>query len=338
MSGPAPAVAATRVAVRRVLAELLDESRTGSEPSSTRPLVLVACSGGADSVALAAAVAFEAPRAGVRAGAVVVDHGLQEGSADVAKKAAQTCREVGLYPVEVTRVEVDPGAAGGPEAAARASRYAAFERVANRHGARAVLLAHTLNDQAEQVLLGLMRGSGARSLAGMPERRGLYRRPFLDLGVDVTRAACEAQGLAVWSDPHNSDERFSRVRARRLLEAAEQELGPGVVAGLARSARLLRTDADALDGLATSAADELGPPPWSVEALTVLDPAVRGRVWRLLASHAGVAQGALTSTHVDRLEDLLLTWRGQGGVHLPGGAVVARARGEVYVQRPADSG
>lgn len=127
--------------------------------------VLVALSGGTDSLALAAATAFEAPRAGLRAGAVIVDHGLQTGSADVAERAAAQARELGLDPVLVRRVEV--GTDGGPEAAAREARYAALAEAASETGASAVFLGHTLDDQAETVLLGLARGSGAASLSGM---------------------------------------------------------------------------------------------------------------------------------------------------------------------------
>ncbi|HEY8720806.1 tRNA lysidine(34) synthetase TilS, partial [Pengzhenrongella sp.] len=185
MSGPAPAVAAARLAVRADLADLPDGA-----------LVLVACSGGPDSLALAAATAFVAPRAGLRAGAVVVDHGLQRGSARVADDAATACRVLGLAPVRVVRVDV--GARGGPEAAARTARYDALEAAAVELGAAAVLLGHTLDDQAETVLLGLARGSGARSLAGMPARRGSLRRPLLGLRRADTLAVCAALGLEPW--------------------------------------------------------------------------------------------------------------------------------------------
>jgi tRNA(Ile)-lysidine synthase len=152
------------------------------------PTVLVALSGGADSLALAAATAFEAPRAGgdadlrtrggagLRAGAVIVDHGLQDGSADVAERAAAQARALGLDPVLVRRVEV--GTDGGPEAAARDARYAALAAAASETGAIAVLLGHTLDDQAETVLLGLARGSGGASLSGMaPVMRARLRPP-----------------------------------------------------------------------------------------------------------------------------------------------------------------
>ena len=231
MTGPHPATAATRVAVRRRLARI-EQVQGGS-------VVLVACSGGADSLALAAAVAFEVPRMGLSAGAVIVDHGLQEGSSAVACRAAEQCRGLGLNPVEVVTVKVALSGAG-PEAAARDARYQAFEAVAERFGAVAVLLGHTRDDQAEQVLLGLARGSGARSLSGMPARRGPYLRPFLGLARTTTVAACEAAGLTASVDPQNSDPSYGRVRARALLPPLEAVLGLGTVAALARSADLPR--------------------------------------------------------------------------------------------------
>ncbi|GEA88105.1 tRNA lysidine(34) synthetase TilS [Cellulomonas cellasea] len=251
MAGPAPVVAAARTAVARAL----DDVPAGS-------LVLVACSGGADSLALAAATAFVAERSSrgsrgsraLRAGAVVVDHGLQPGSADVAAAAAVTCRVLGLDPVEVVRV--DAGGPGGPEAAARDVRYAALAATAQRLGAAAVLLGHTLDDQAEGVLLGLARGSGARSLAGMAARRDLLRRPFLGLRRADTEAVCAAHGLTPWHDPTNTPapgDRAAPVRSRvrgEALPVLEDVLGPGVAVALARTAALLREDADALDALA----------------------------------------------------------------------------------------
>lgn len=235
--GPHPAVAAVRAAVRAALADL--------EPGDR---VLVACSGGPDSTALAAATAFEAQRRGWQAGGITVDHGLQPGSAERAEQVAALLRELGLFPVEIASVSVS--GAGGPEAAARRARYAALDAAADRHAARAVLLGHTRDDQAETVLLGLARGSGARSLAGMPARSldGRYRRPLLGLERSIAREACVAAGLPVWEDPHNADAAYTRVRVRRrVLPVLEQELGPGIAAALARTADLLRADADALD-------------------------------------------------------------------------------------------
>ena len=319
MTGPHAAVAATRVAVRRELARI--------KPGG---LVLVACSGGADSLALAAAVAFEAPRAGLTAGAVIVDHGLQEGSPAVAGRSAEQCRVLGLDPVEVVTVQV-ASEGGGPEGQARDARYAAFEEVAERLGAAVVMLGHTRDDQAEQVLLGLARGSGARSLSGMPARRGPYVRPLLCVPRATTTAACEAAGLTAWVDPHNSDPAYGRVRARALLPLLETELGPGAVAALARSADLLREDADALDDLAARARAEIGQGPAEVTGLLTMPRAIRTRVLRLLAIEAGCPPGALVATHVDALDSLVTGWRGQGPVDLPGQVQGSRSGGRVLV-------
>lgn len=333
MTGPHRAIAAIRVAVRRALAQIEQVKQGG--------LVLVACSGGADSLALAAAVAFEAPRGGLSAGAVIVDHDLQEGSLAVAERAADQCRRLGLDPVEVVTVQVGSsgpgsgsGSGSGPEARARDARYRAFEDVLERFGAVAVLLGHTRDDQAEQVLLGLARGSGARSLSGMPARRGPYVRPLLGVARTTTLAACEAAGLTAWVDPHNSDPAYGRVRARALLPVLETELGPGTVAALARSADLLREDADALDGLAARALSELSElgSRWvEAAALLRLPRAIRTRVWRLLALEAGCSPGALISTHIESLDTLVTCWRGQGPIDLPGHVQGSRSAGRVLV-------
>ena len=249
--GPHPAVAQARACVRRCLGDL--------EPGD---LVLAACSGGADSLALAAALAHEAPRLGLRGGGVTVDHGLQEGSAAQAARVAAGLGALGLDPVRQVRVTVDglPGA-GGPEAAARHARYTALEQVADQTGAAAVLLGHTRDDQAETVLLGLARGSGARALAGMPARRGRFRRPLLGLSRATLREACLAQRLDPWDDPHNGDPSYARVRVRReVLPALEEALGPGIAEALARSAAQLRADCEALDDIARGEAWRIQPP------------------------------------------------------------------------------
>jgi tRNA(Ile)-lysidine synthase len=195
----------------------------------------------------------------------------------------------------------------------------------------AVLLGHTRDDQAEQVLLGLARGSGARSLSGMPARRGPYVRPLLGLARATTAAACEAEGLTAWVDPHNSDPAYGRVRARALLPALETALGRGTVAALARSADLLRDDADALDDLAAQARGELGPGQVDALGLRRLPRAVRTRVWRLLALEAGCPRGALLASHIEALDTLVTRWRGQGPIDLPGYVQGSRADGRVFL-------
>ncbi|NKX52246.1 tRNA lysidine(34) synthetase TilS, partial [Arthrobacter deserti] len=241
-----PLAGSARNQLRAVL-ELLPEG-SGSAPGRP-PLLLVACSGGPDSLALAAVAAFfgRLRRDGTRAfrvGAVVVDHGLQEGSAAVAERTRGQLEGLGLAPVQVRRVQVQ-GAGTGPEAAARAARYAALGEAAAEPGAAAVLLGPTLDDQAEQVLLGLGRGSGTRSLAGMPQRRGIFLRPFLALRRADTEALCRLEGLRPWHDPTNEDPAFMRSRVRsQVLPFLEEQLGPGVAQALWRSAQILRADAD----------------------------------------------------------------------------------------------
>ncbi|GAA4511034.1 tRNA lysidine(34) synthetase TilS [Actinoallomurus oryzae] len=316
--GPDPAVAAVRLAVRHALATV-----------EAGDLVLVACSGGADSLALAGALAFEAARSGHQAGGVTVDHGLQEGSDERAAGVAATLSELGLEPAEVRTVTV--GSEGGVEAAARTARYAALDAAAAGHRAAAVLLGHTLDDQAETVLLGLARGSGARSLAGMPAVSGIYRRPLLELGRDLTRRACLAMGLTPWDDPHNHDHAFARARVRAdVLPALEKGLGPGITAALARTARMLRDDADALDAwaaeaLAGAAEDEPGAVrALGVRALAGLPRAVRTRVLHRTAIEAGSPPGTLAAVHVDAVDALVTAWHGQSYVDLPGRVRVRR--------------
>jgi tRNA(Ile)-lysidine synthase len=311
------AVAAVRLAVRRSL---------GGLPSGS--LVLVACSGGADSLALASATAFLAPRLGVRAGLVTVDHGLQEGSAGRALDVAQWARGVGFELAEVASVSVD-GLPGGPEAAARSARYAALSAVAERCQAAAVLVGHTRDDQAETVLLALARGAGPRGMAGMPYRRGVFLRPLLGVSRGETRKACAALGLVAWADPHNVDPAYARARVRAdALPALVAALGPGVVDNLARTAGQLAADSAFLDSLAadalSSARTQAG---LSVLSLSGLDLALRSRVMHSWALELGVPGGALSHRHVGALDALVVDWHGQGAVALPGGILVGRRTG-----------
>ena len=344
--GPGAAVAEVRNAVRACLADL---------PAGQ--VVLVACSGGADSLALAAALAFVAPRAGLQGGGVTVDHGLQPGSAGRAAQVAAQLTVLGLDPVRSVAVTVaQPGQAGGLEAAARAARYGALQDAAAGCGAAAVLLGHTLDDQAETVLLGLARGSGGRSLAGMPARRGCYRRPLLGVRRSATAAACAELGLEPWHDPHNADYRFTRARVRhQALPALEAALGPGVAEALARTAGQLRADAECLDGLAfaesgqlrgtgsagagsagagsagaDAPADGSDPVGLDVAGLAALPAAIRTRVLRDAAVRAGCPPGALAAGHIGQVEALVTAWRGQRWTDLPGGVRARRQAGKVW--------
>ncbi|MGO2541681.1 MAG: tRNA lysidine(34) synthetase TilS [Specibacter sp.] len=264
---------------RAMVGGLMGLKTTGrNRPVDNPPLVLVGCSGGPDSLALAAVCAFFARRGEVRVGAVVVDHQMQAGSADVARSTAAALRGLGLDPVVVRTVDLAHDGAG-PEAAARAARFAALEAAAHEMGARHVLLGHTLDDQAESVLLGLARGSGTRSLAGMRERRGMYLRPFLGLHRDETLAICAALDLAPWHDPANQDPAYLRVRVRNVvIPHLNAELGPGIAESLARSANILGHDADFLDELAGV----------EYEKLAVRAPAENGRTEEILLSEDGL--------------------------------------------------
>ncbi|NGN65150.1 tRNA lysidine(34) synthetase TilS [Streptomyces sp. A7024] len=336
--GPHPAVAAIRLAVRRVLHDVADEhAKLHPLRKPDQPLVLVACSGGADSMALASALAFEAPKLHIRAGGITVDHGLQDGSERRATEVADRLAAMGLKPVEAIRVDV--GRTGGPEAAARDARYAALDRAAERLGAHAVLLGHTRDDQAETVLLGLARGSGTRSLSGMAAatgEAGRYRRPFLEIDRQVARKACMVQSLPVWDDPHNVDPAYTRSRVRHeALPVLEKALGKGVVSALARTAQLSRDDADALDAWAETAGRDvrLADGGFDTTRLYALPPAVRRRVLRRAVIEAGAPAGSLFSRHIEEVDRLLTSWRGQKAISLPGRVEAWRADGRLVIRR-----
>ncbi|GGZ23409.1 tRNA lysidine(34) synthetase TilS [Streptomyces nitrosporeus] len=357
--GPHPAVAAIRLAVRRVLHDVVTEHNrhTGQEARAElaeagataggrggtlpdrpgTPLVLVACSGGADSMALASALAFEARKLPVRAGGITVDHNLQPGSGLRATEVVARLAGMRLDPVESVSVHV--GRDGGPEAAARDARYAALDAAAERHGAAAVLLGHTRDDQAETVLLGLARGSGIRSLSGMAAASGpagRYRRPFLGLDRQTARTACMAQSLPVWDDPHNIDPAYTRSRLRHEgLPALEKALGKGVVEALARTAQLSRDDADALDTWAAEAAGSVRDDDGRLECagLAVLPSAVRRRVLRRALIDAGSPAGSLFARHIEEVDRLITGWRGQGAINLPGRVEARRQGGRLVIRQ-----
>jgi tRNA(Ile)-lysidine synthase len=328
VTGPHPAVASTRDAV--------PEAIEGLE-AGTR--LWVACSGGPDSLALTAATAFVARKEGLVAGAIVVDHGLQAESGRVALDAQDQCRLAGMSVVFIERVKV--GREGGLEAAARTARYEAIgHRMEAEGGVNPQLLTgHTMDDQAETVLLGLARGSGARTLAAMPPRRGNLVRPFLGLRRSETVAACAALGLKPWRDPTNDVDGGPRRSALRgtVMPALIDVLGPGVVPGLARSAALLQSDADELERQARAAIGAHGSADaWAVDVLIALPEAIRGRMLKMLAENRGA--GPLTATHVKAMDQLVTNYRGQGAVALPGGFEARREYGRLIVTIQSDPG
>lgn len=320
MTGPDPAVAAVRVAVRRFLERHV--------PHIER--FAVAVSGGADSLALAAAAAHVGPRAGASVCGLIVDHRLQPGSDQVADRAAGQLRDFGVPDVRVLRTEVT--GPGGPEAAARRARYRALRESA---GEAPVLLGHTLDDQAETVLLGLGRGSGPRSLAGMRPFDPPWGRPLLEVSRATTRKACEALGVSPWEDPHNADPRFTRSRLRHeALPLLEDVLAGGVAGALARTAGQLREDVDALDSLAEALGrDAEREGELDVKTLTPHPAAIRRRTLRGWLRRAGVKE--LTDTQLRAVDALIGEWRGQGGVWLPGHLVVRRTHGRLRVHHEA---
>jgi tRNA(Ile)-lysidine synthase len=316
-----PPVAAIRSAVRAVLPAV---------PTSRGAEALVALSGGPDSLALAAAAAFEGARAGRRIGAVVVDHGMQEGSAAVAERAAAQARELGLDPVLVDRVVVT--GEGGPEAAARSARRDAFARALAGTGATRILLGHTLDDQAETVLLGLARGSGPDAVAGMRTDAPPFLRPLLGLRRAATREACADQGLEPWDDPMNESSAYARVRVRRdALPALELALGPGIAEALARTADQVQEDAEALDAIVAELAPDLaelaaGGIALPVDALAANPPAIVHRLIRLAVEDE--FGRTLSRSQTLAVARLVFDWHGQAGVDLPGITVV-RAGGRL---------
>ena len=284
-------------------------------------LVLVGLSGGADSLSLLKCALHVGSERTISVGAVIIDHQLQAESANTSNRVARIARELGADPVLIINVDVAKGASsGGMEAAARNARRITFNNVLTEHKAKAILLGHTLEDQGETVLLGLARGSGARSLSGMRAKEGIYRRPFLGITRQIVRD--EVADLDVFEDPHNSDLKYSRVRVRNLvLPVMETQLGPGVTQALARSADLLRDDADALDALARFEITRVGD---DVNLLGALPRAIRTRVIRQLAITNGCPINDLTRDHVLAVDALLTNWHGQGALNLPGAVSVER--------------
>ncbi|WP_250258586.1 tRNA lysidine(34) synthetase TilS [Dermabacter sp. Marseille-Q3180] len=358
MSGPPEPVARARVAVKAALVARLEECADLSEGAQLAPRILVGVSGGADSLALAATTQWVASRLGLEVEAVLIDHGLSDHSASVSERAALQCERLGLARCHIRRIHVDTAGEGGLENAARIARHEAFNDMCEERSALALLLGHTLDDQAEQVLLGLARGAGARSLAGIPRKRGSLLRPFLGTGRDEktglwrrdTRAVCEALGLDVWDDPMNDDEAYLRVAARsRALPMLADVFGEQVAANLVRTADLLRDDADYLEQEAeeTYAGLRRNPPSRTpgllaldAYALAPLNRALRTRVIKHAIAQASALAGAssgksLLRRQILHVDSLVSAYRGQGPIPLPGkieairdeGLIVFRAGG-----------
>jgi tRNA(Ile)-lysidine synthase len=309
-----PAVADVRRAVRNSLDAL------NLEPDSR---VLVACSGGPDSMALAAALIFEGPKLGLRVSAVVVDHGLQEASSKVAQSTAAKLEELGVDPVVIETITVAESG-NGPEAAARTARYEALERARKLVSAEVIFLGHNLEDQAETVLLGLTRGSGLRSIAGMQDfdKNKKLVRPLLGIKREVLLQSCIDQDIEAWQDPHNIDPKFTRVRIRQLLDTLESELGPGFASALARTAELASESDDVLLSMANELVAEATVSRSSNEtklSIARLTGALTGLRRRALFETA-IATGAKTvsRSQVIGIDELITNWHGQNKLVLSG--------------------
>jgi len=314
-------MAQASVAIRNAVREQLQRCEAGD-------CILVAVSGGADSLALAYATLVESAPLAIRAVAVTIDHQLQEKSADQAAKVEKQLRAMGYQDVVVAKVKVS--LESGLEAGARSARYEALQRIAVEKSAVKVLLGHTRDDQAESVLLGLARGSGTRSLSGMASENGIYLRPLLSLTRAQTEAACTEFGIEYWNDPHNENLDFSRVRIRlEVLPLMEEQIGPGIAAALARSAALLRDDADALDAISATEGRRYDLTDLACSELELLPRAIRTRILRSAIYAAGAPSGSISADHIGAVEALITSWHGQGLVSLPGGVKVERISGRL---------
>ena len=290
------------------------------EKFSAGDRIAVAVSGGADSLALAGAIALEAKKLTLKVIGVTIDHQLQTGSDEQAKNVTAQLKELGIEETIIKKVKVE--IKDGLEASARRARYEAFEAIE----AEAIFLGHTKDDQAETVLLGLARGSGGRSLSGMADVSGRYFRPLLNISRKETFAACKELNVKPWQDPHNFDNSFLRVRVReKVLPIMEEEIGPGIVESLTRTAQLLRDDSDALDSLAIQFWNN--DKSLAVDALEQLPRAVRTRVLRIAISEFGA--GPLSMDQVSAVEALITNWKGQGELSLPAGVKVSRISGRL---------
>ena len=304
------------------------EIRGAIRPWLDVPRCLVAVSGGADSLALATSLYLEnqTREDPVELFAAIVNHNLQEGSDLIASRTEATLRKIGYSNVTILNVEVI--ITDGIEASARRARYDVLDAYAASINAKKIFLGHTKDDLAENVLLGLARGSGTRSLSGMAKVVGLYVRPLLDISRATTEASCTENGIDYWSDPQNKDERFTRAKVRHhILPMLEEKLGPGIIDALARSSRILREDADALDEIAADVIAKLDV--YDVAVLGSLPIAIRARVLRHLIYEAGAPSGSISADHLAPVEALITAWHGQGVTSLPGGVKVSRISGRL---------
>jgi tRNA(Ile)-lysidine synthase len=295
-------------------------------------LVLVGCSGGADSLALAWTTLVVGKRLELKTGAVIVDHQLIPESNSVALNAKKQCEELGIQEVIIKKVNVEQNHEG-LEAAARIARYEAFENVLHETNAQAILLAHTQDDQAETVLMRLTRGSGAKSLSGMAQVSGKYLRPFLHLRKKLVHDSLDLIGLKAWQDPANTDHQFLRVKVRHeLMPKIVEVLGESAISSLDKTSQLLRLDNQALEELAQQFFDsqkDVKTNGLEISELEKLPEAIRTRVLRIFAIASGVHPGPFSFEHIEAIDALVKNWHGQGNVDLPGFIQATRVDGSL---------
>ncbi len=295
-------------------------------------LVLVGCSGGADSLALAWTTLVVGKRLELKTGAVIVDHQLIPESNSVALNAKKQCEELGIQEVIIKKVNVEQNHEG-LEAAARIARYEAFENVLHETNAQAILLAHTQDDQAETVLMRLTRGSGAKSLSGMAQVSGKYLRPFLHLRKKLVHDSLDLIGLKAWQDPANTDHQFLRVKVRNeLMPKIVEVLGESAISSLDKTSQLLRLDNQALEELAQQFFDsqkDVKTNGLEISELEKLPEAIRTRVLRIFAIASGVHPGPFSFEHIEAIDALVKNWHGQGNVDLPGFIQATRVDGSL---------
>lgn len=293
--------------------------------------VVVAVSGGADSLLLAYCLHHEGVELALTINAVIIDHQLQPDSGQVAQVAQRALHKFGINQVEI--IPVDVVQKDGIEADARKARYQALNAHADKVAAQAIFLGHNEDDLAESVLLGLTQGAGTKSLAGMAIHDGRYIRPFLTLTREEIIAACAEAHIEYWSDPHNEDLRFTRVKIRKkIMPLMESELGPGIKSALARSARIFREDSDALDTLTEEIfATIADPSSIDVALLEGLPSALRKRVIRRAVALLGATR--ISAEHLGWVDALISQWHGQGEVALPSGVTARRESGRLALSR-----
>lgn len=269
----------------------------------------LACSGGADSMALADAAIDELGAASVVV--ITIDHGLQPSGRDGSDLVLAWARERGVVAVKRAVTVAEQASL---EAAARDARYAAFEAIADQLGLASIWLAHTARDQAETVLMRIVRGTGPAGLAGIPEQRGRFVRPLLHTSREVVEAYVAARGLPVWDDPMNHDRALFRVRVRELLLPMLRAENPAIDDALCRLAASAREWTDAIDAQAGPHAQ--------------FPIAVHKRALAIALERAGVG---FTAGHLDAIEALSRTG---AGVDLPGGRIERVYDQLVLVQSP----